>query len=235
MPFSVYIAKPPVGGGYGPNIYKVGKTTEAEVQSRVAALNDSGSNYPTDNGENWELIDQFRLASQDQMDAFEDVMAAELGAGLDPQGTGATELFQSAALDVDVHDAALSGIKALVEEGLLDVGSVSRLAAEHGTRGTAAATEHLNSPTGDLSQATLDVISEVVWDLLPLAFPALGIGLALWRGKRIYSWAKGQWELRLEYWRTKASPRPPEPQDVREADQAYERARAALENRRQPG
>ena len=237
MPFSVYIAKPPVGGGYGPNIYKLGKTTEEDVQSRVAALNDSGSNYPTANGENWELVDQFSLASPEHMGAFEDAMAAELGAGLDPQGTGATELFESAALDADVHDAALSGIKGLVETGLLDVGSVTSLAAEHGTQAAAAATEHLNPSTGELTEDAVDLVAEMVWELLPwaLSFSALGIGLALWRGKRIYSWVKGEWEHRLGYWRTNAPPRPTEPQDVTEADQPFERARAEMENRQHPG
>ena len=235
MPFSVYIAKPPLGGGYDPNIYKVGKTTDVDVQSRVAALNDSGSNYPTADGENWELIDQFSLASQDQMDAFEDAMASELGTGSDPLGTGATELFESAALDVDVHDAALWGIKTLVEMGLLDIESVTCLAAEHGLEAAATAAAHLSaSPTG-LTEDALDLSAEIIWELLPFAFPALGIGLALWRGKRIYNWMKGQWEHRLEYWRTNASPRPTEPQDVTEADQAFERARAAMENRQQPG
>ena len=234
MPFSVYIAKPPVGGGYGPNIYKVGKTTEEDVQSRVAALNDSGSNYPTANGENWELVDQFTLGSQEQMDAFEDAMAAGLGTGLDPQGTGATELFESAALEVDVHEAAVSGIKTLVEDGLIDVGTVARLATEHGPDAAAAAASHLQSATGEVTADTVDLIAELVWELLPLALPALGIALALWRGKRIYGWLKGQWEHRLEHWQTAAPPRPSEPKDITEADQAFERARAATENRPRP-
>ena len=99
MPFSVYIAKPPADGGYGPHIYKVGKTTEEDVESRISALNDAGSNYPTSNGENWELVDHFEFANQEQMDTFETAMVANLGAGLDPKGTGATELFQSTTLN----------------------------------------------------------------------------------------------------------------------------------------
>ena len=235
MPFSVYVAKPPPDGGYEPHIYKVGKTTEEDVQSRIAALNDSGSNYLTANGENWELVDQFSLANQDQMDAFESAVAEEIGTGLDPMGTGATELFESAALEVDVHDAALSAIKTLVEIGLLEVGAIAKLAAAHGAEAAATATAHLQSSTDGLTEDAVDLIAELVWELLPLALPALGIALALWRGKRIYSWVKGQWEHRLEYWRTAAPPRPPEPKDVTEADQAFKRARAATDNRRQPG
>lgn len=45
--------------GYPPDIYKVGMTTEVDVGDRVVALNDSGSNYPTDNGANWELHEHF--------------------------------------------------------------------------------------------------------------------------------------------------------------------------------
>ena len=184
MPFSVYIASPPVGGGYGPDIYKVGKTTEEDVQSRVAALNDSGSNYSTANGENWELVDHFNLASAEQMDAFEDAMAARLGTGMDPQGTGATELFESTALEMDVHDAAVGGIRTLLEDGLLDAGTVTSLAAEHGSDAVMAVASNLQSSTGDVTADTVDLIAELVWELLPLALPALGIGLALWRGKR---------------------------------------------------
>ena len=233
MPFSVYIAKPPAGGGYEPHIYKVGKTTEESVESRIAALNDSGSNYPTANSENWVLIDHFSLANQGQMDAFESVLAEELGAGLDPQGTGATELFQSAALEVDVHEAALTAIKTLVENGLVDVGAVANLAVEHGAEAAATAAAHIQSSTDSLTEDAADVIAELVWELLPLALPALGIGLALWRGKRIYGWVKGQWEHRLEYWRNAAPPRPTEPKDVTEADQAFKRARAAVEIHRE--
>ena len=231
MPFSVYIARPPVGGGYGPDIYKVGKTTEEDVHSRVAALNDSGSNYPTANGENWELVDQFSLASAEQMDTFEHAMAEGLATGLDPQGTGATELFESTALEVDVHDAAMAGIKALVEDGLLDVGTVTSLAAEHGPDAAVTAASHLQPATGNVTADTVDLIAELVWELLPLALPALGIGLALWRGKRIYGWVKGQWQHRLEHWRTTAPPRPDEPTDIREADQAFERARESMQDR----
>lgn len=82
----------------------------------------------------------------------------------------------------------------------------------------------------------MDLIAELVWDLLPLALPALGIGLALWRGKRIYNWLKAHWEQRLQYWRTVAPPtRPPEPEDVTAADQAFERVRAAIDDRQKSG
>lgn len=234
MPFSVYIAKPPVGGGYGPNIYKVGKTTEVDVQSRISALNDSGSNYPTTNGQNWELVDEFSLATEEQMDAFEGAMAAGLGTGLDPRGTGATELFESTALDLDVQDAAMSGIKALVEDGLLDLGTVTNLAAEHGADAVVTADLNLQSGTGDVTADTVDLIVELVWALLPLALPALGIGLALWRGKRIYRWGKRQWEHRLKYWQAAAPPRLAEPEDITEADQVFKRASAAKKDRQRP-
>ena len=164
MPFSVYIAKPPAGGDCGPHIYKVGKTTEEDVQSRIAALNDAGSNYPTANGENWELVDHFNLANQEQMDAFESAMAAHLGTGLDPQGTGATELFESAALDADVHDAALTAVKSLAETGLVDVGAVANLAAEHGTAAAATAAAHLDPSTDDLTEDAVNLIAELVWE-----------------------------------------------------------------------
>ena len=234
MAFSVYVAKPPSGGGYEPHIYKVGKTSEEDVQSRIAALNDSGSNYPTANGENWELVHQFSLANHDQMDAFESAMAEGLGTGLDPIGTGATELFESATLEVDVHDAALSAIKTLVENGLLEVGAIAKLAAAHSAEAAETATAHLQSSTDGLTEDAVDLIAELVWELLPLALEALGIGLALWRGKRIYGWVKGQWEHRLEYWRTAAPTRPTEPKEVTEADQAFKRARAAMEDRQRP-
>lgn len=232
MPFSVYIAKPPAGGGYAPNVYKVGKTTEEDVGSRVAALNDSGSNYPTANGENWDLIDHFSLASAEQMDGFENAMAEELGTGLDPLGTGATELFESAALEADVHDAAMAGIKTLVESGLLDVGTVASLAAEHGTDGAMAAASALQSATGDITAAdAADLIAELVWELLPLAVPGLGIGLAVWRGKRIIGWMKGQWQqVHLQHWQTN-TPRPVKPKDIAEGDDTFKRARAARQER----
>ena len=66
MPFGVYIAKSPADGGYGPYICKVGKTTEEDVESRVSALNDAGSNYPTSNGENWELAHHFEFANMNR-------------------------------------------------------------------------------------------------------------------------------------------------------------------------
>lgn len=227
MPFSVYIAQPPVGGGYGRDIYKVGKTTEEDVQSRVAALNDSGSNYPTANGENWEMVDQFSLASQEQMDVFEDAMMLGLGTGVDPQGTGATELFASTALEVDVHNAALSAIKTLLENGLIDVTAVRDFAAESGPESTGTAMAALPASMDHLTEDVVGLIAEFVWDALPWALPALGIGVAVWRGKRIYGWMKRRRKDRLEYWRATAPPRPPEPSDITEADKAFERARAA--------
>ncbi len=228
MSFSVYIAKPPAGGGYGPLIHKVGKTTEGDVQSRVAALNDTGSNYPTDNGENWELVDHFTFANQPQMDAFEGAMAANLGAGLDPRGTGATELFESAAIDDDIREAALAAVKTLFENDLVDVGAIAGLAAKNGM-----AVPQLPSSTDDLPE---EVVEEAVgWflNLLAAGVPVVGIGLAVWRGKRIYRWIRGEWEQALKRARLKAPPRPPEPMEVTEARRDLERARKATEFRQQ--
>ena len=233
MPFSVYVAKPPAGGGYDPHIYKVGKTTEEYVQSRIAALNDAGSNYPTANAENWVLVDHFRFAHQEQMDAFESAMAANLGTGLDPLGTGATELFESAALVADVRDAARAAVKTLVENDLVDVGAVANLAAEQGTTATATAAAQLRPSTEDLPEDAVELIVEVVLELLPVAFPALGIGLALWRGKRIYSWLRGEWEEALERARSAGPRRPMEPSEVTEARTALKQAREAMESRQQ--
>lgn len=232
MPFSVYIAKPSTGAGYDPNIYKVGKTTEADAQSRVDALNDAGSNYPTVNGENWVLVDHFKFANQEQMDAFETAMAANLGTGVDPQGAGATELFESAAIDADVHDAALAAVQALVEQGLIDVATVAALAAEHGAHISAGATEALLASAGDLPEETVEEIADLVLELLSVGVAVLGIALLVWRGKRIYSALKDQWDARTKHWKSVAPPRPAEPEEVTEADEAFRRANAAAENRR---
>ena len=233
MPFSVYIAKPPTGGGYDPNIYKVGKTTEADVTSRVDALNDAGSNYPTANGENWVLVDHFEFANQEQMDAFESTMATNLGTGVDPHGTGATELFQSTALEADVQDAALAALKALVEQGLVDVATVAALAAEHGACMSAGTAETLLASAGDLPEQTVEEIAGLVLELLSVGVPVLGIALLVWRGKRIYSALKHQWDARTKHWKSVAPPRPAEPEEVTEADAAFRRASAAAQNRRQ--
>lgn len=176
MPYSVYIAKPPAGGGYAENIYKIGKTTEPNVESRVMALNDAGSNYPTANGENWQLVDLFVFASDEQMGAFEGKMASILGAGADPKGTGATELFASASLDGDVLAAARSGIESLGGRGLLQ--------SEHGV---------------SLLEKLAELGTETLVDLLAGAVPLVGVGLAVWRGQRIYRWAQGMWQSSGDY------------------------------------
>ena len=229
MPFSVYIAKPPAGGGYDPDIHKVGKTTEADVQSRVDALNDAGSNYPTANGENWALVDHFQFASQGRMDAFESAMAANLGTGVDPLGTGATELFQSDALDAAVHDAAVAAVGTLVERGLIDVEAVAELAAEHGVGGAA---ERLHAAAGDLPGEAVEETADVVLELLSIGVPVLGIALLLWRGKRIYGWIRDEWRLASDRARSTARPRPAEPPDVAKAREALNRARKAMDSRR---
>ena len=226
MPFSVYIAKPPADGGYGPHIYKVGKTTEEDVGSRISALNDAGSNYPTSNGENWELVDHFEFANQEQMDTFETAMVANLAAGLDPKGTGATELFQSTTLSEDVHQAAKAAAESLVESNLVDVGSVVNLAAEHGIAGA-----QLYASTGDLPQEAVGQVADWLLELLTIGVPVLGIGLLLWRGKRVYQWLAGQWEQASDRARSAAHPRPTEPPEVTEARRELEQARRAMDSR----
>ncbi|MDE2907337.1 MAG: hypothetical protein OXQ28_14780 [Acidobacteriota bacterium] len=230
MPFSVYIARPPAGGGYDPDIYKVGKSTEADVTSRVDALNDAGSNYPTANGENWELVDHFEFASQEQMDAFESAMAANLDTGVDPLGTGATELFESAALDTDVHDAALAAVGTLVEDGLIDVETVAELAVEHGVGGAA---ERLRAATGDLPEEAVEETADMVLELLSIGVPVLGIALLLWRGIRIYGWIMGEWGRASDQARSAAPPRPSEPPEVAKARRELDLARRAMDSKRQ--
>lgn len=228
MPFSIYIAKPPTGGGYDPDIYKVGKTTEADVQSRIYALNDAGSNYPTADGENWELVNHFEFASQEQMDAFENVMALNLGAGVDPLRTGATELFESAALDTDVHDAALAAVKTLVERGLIDVATVAELALEHGVEGAAV---RLNAAS-DLPEEAFNATADLVLELLANGVPVLGIAILLWRGKRMYGWIRDEWRRASNRARCTAPPRPAEPPEVAKARRELELARRAMESKR---
>lgn len=228
MPFSIYIAKPPTGGGYDPDVYKVGKTTEADVQSRVYALNDAGSNYPTADGENWELVHHFEFASQEQMDAFENAMALNLGTGVDPLRTGAMELFESAALDTDVHDAALAAVKTLIERGLVDVATVTELAVEHGVKGAA---ERLNAVASDLPEEALEVTADLVLELLTIGVPVLGIAILLWRGKRIYGWIRDEWERASNRARCTAPPRPAEPPEVAKARRELD-ARRAMESKR---
>lgn len=225
MPFSVYVAKPPADGGYGPHIYKVGKTTEGDVESRVSALNDAGSNYPTSNGEDWELVDHFEFASMEQMDAFEAAMLDNLAAGVDPMGTGATELFQSTALDEDVHQAAHAAVASLVENNLVDVGSVASLAAKHGIAGA-----HVAS-AGDLPEEAVDQVAAWVLDLLATGAPVLGIVLLLWRGKRVYRWLAAEWEQASDRARSAAQPRPTEPPAVTEARRGLAQARKAMDSR----
>ena len=232
MPFSVYIAKPPTGGGYDPDIYKIGKTTEADVQSRINALNDAGSNYPTANSENWELGDHFEFANQAQMDAFESVMAANLGTGVDPQGMGATELFQSAAFDTDVHDAALAALKTLVERGLVDIGAVAELAAEHGAPMIAGAAK-LHASAGDLSEEAVEEIADLLLELLSIGVPVLGIVLLLWRGKRIYGWFRDEWGQASDRARSTVRPRPTEPPEVTKARRELDLARRAMDSKQQ--
>ena len=230
MPFSVYIAQPPTGGGYDPGIYKVGKTAEADVTSRVDALNDAGSNYPTANGEDWVLVDHFEFASQEQMDAFEGAMAANLETGVDPLGTGATELFESAALDADVHDAAVAAVGTLVDGGLIDVGTVAELAIEHGVDGAA---ERLHAAAGDLPEEATEAIAEAVLELLSIGVPVLGIALLMWRGKRIYRWIRDEWGRSSNRARSTAPPRPAEPPEVAKARRELDLARRAMDSKRQ--
>ena len=228
MQHSVYIAKPPAGGGYDRDIYKVGKTTEADVQSRIASLNDPGSNYPTANGENWELVDHFTFANRQQMDAFEGAMAENLRAGVDPHGTGATELFQSAALDESVREAALAAGKTLIENGLVDAGEVTNLAAKHGMTGA-----QIDASTEGLPGEAVEEIAAWFLELLAIGVPVVGVGLLLWRGNRIYGWFRREFEQASERARSEAPPRPMEPREVTEARKALDLARKATESRRQ--
>ena len=226
MPFSVYIAKPPAGGGYGPHIYKVGKTTEEDIESRVSALNDAGANYPTSNGENWELVDHFEFASQEQMDTFETAMVENLAAGLDPKGTGAMELFRSTTLHEDVDEAAQAAAASLVEHNLVDVGSVFNLAAKHGIAGA-----QLDASTGDLPEEAVEQAAGWLLELLAIGVPVLGIGLLLWRGKRVYQWLAGEWEQASNRARSAAQTRPTEPPAVTHARRELEQARKAMNSR----
>ena len=228
MPFSVYIAKPPVGGGYGPQIYKVGKTTEPDVQSRVESLNDEGSNYQTANGENWELVDHFAFENRQQMNAFDDAMAANLGTGVDPHGTGATEMFMSAALGEDVRDSALAAGKTLIDEGLVDAKAVARLAAENGIAAT-----QFDASADDLPEEAVEEIAVWFLELLAIGASVVGVGLLLWRGKRIYGWFRKEWEQASERARSEAPPRPVGPEEVAEARRALELARDETESRQQ--
>ena len=222
MPYSVYVARPPQDGGYGQHIYKVGKTTEDNVESRIAALNDAGSNYPTASGENWELIDHFEFETQEQMDAFETAMATTLGAGVDPLGTGATELFESALLDDDVQHAAQAAAETLVRDNLVDAGAVASLAAQRGL-----ADVQLDASAEELSEEAVERVAGWLLELLVVGIPVLGIVLWWWRGNRAYRRFKQKWDEARSRTRSPRKPREPQRPEATAAVRELQQALAA--------
>lgn len=192
MAYSVYIAKPPMGGGYPPDVYKVGRTAETYVNDRISALNDGDSNYLTANDENWELHQQFEFQNTEQMQAFEAAMMKHLKTGIDPHDTGATELFRSSNLDEDIAQAARASFRDLVEAGYVDPLQIANLAETRDIAPTGSATEiaDLTDLSTDALNIVFDKTSGWLLELVMAGVPIAGFGITIWRVNRISKWIK---------------------------------------------
>ena len=224
MPFSVYIAKPPMGGGYDPKIYKIGMTTQDDVRDRVAGLNAPGSNYPTGNGEDWELYQRFEFEDAEQMKAFESAMMKHLDTGVDPLGQGATELFRSSDIDADIEQAAIHSFRDMVEAGYVDPTEV--LNAEYAS-GMLADSVDLGS---ELLEVAPEEFAQLILKLLLAGGSVGGIFIAVWRGKRLFDWIRTQYRLSQKAARKRKIQRTKEPSSVTQARAAFQ----AMSRRSQP-
>ncbi len=230
MAYIVYIAKPPSGGGYPPEVYKVGRTTETNVKDRISALNDGDSNYPTTNNENWELHQQVELESAEHMQAFEAAMMEHLGAGIDPHATGATELFSSSNLDEDIARAMQLSFRDLIEKGYIDPMQVADLAEANNIAPIGSATEIVDLT--DLSTEALDSVYDEIarwlFELVMAGIPIVGFGITIWRVKRIYKWVKRLYRESQSEAKKNVVSREPEPDRVAQARAAYEATKRKL-------
>ncbi len=229
MAYSVYIARPPIGGGYPPGTYKIGMTTETSVMDRIEALNDVGSNYPTANGANWSRHDQFEFETAEQMEAFEASMMQHLDVGFDPLGTGAMELFQSSNLEADIADATSHALKDLVELGHINPTEIARAAEASGIAppGSAAEFADLAGLSPEVTELVLDKSTDWLFELLVAGTGIGGVAIAVWRGRRLYRWATRLWKQSEAEARKADPPRSPESSEVTLAREDY------LEFRRQ--
>ncbi len=224
MPYTVYIAKPPPGGGYPQDTYKVGLTTEENVGDRVASLNDPGSNYATANGADWEVHHQFEFENAEQMEAFEAAMKERLDAGMDPLGSGATELFHSSDSEADITEAARGSYNDLANDGYIDPAEIASMAEAEGM----GSLESMAGSTdlAELSPEALDVTAEAstdwIFDLLLSGTAIGGLGIAVWRGHRLLGWTKRLWQESQNAARERGGARGVEPEKVRKAIEAYE-------------
>ena len=234
MDYSVYIAKPPVGGGYAPDIYKIGMTTEVNVGDRVAALNDLGSNYPTANGANWELHEHFVFESAEQMKAFETAMMERLNVGADPLSSGATELFRSSNPDADITQAAQAAFRDLVEGGLITPTEIANLAEANDMAPPGSANEiaDVTDLSPEIADIALEKSASWLFELVMAGFSVGGIGIAVWRGQRIIGWARRLWQQSQAAARRTNAPRAPEPNSVTQARAAYKAMKQEIRNKK---
>lgn len=227
MAYSVYIAKPPLGGGYPPDVYKVGRTTEAYVKDRISALNDGDSNYLTDNGENWELHQQFEFQNEEQMRAFDAAMMKHLETGIDPHATGATELFRSSSLDEDIAQAARASFRDILEAGYVAPLQIANLAETRNIAPIGSATEiaGLTGLSTEASNIVFDKTSDWLLELVMSGVPIAGFGITIWRINRISKWVKRLFKESQSEAKKSIVSRKPEPDRVAQARAAFRAAR----------
>ena len=223
MPYFVYIAKPPAGGGYPPDTFKIGMTTEGHVGDRITALNNSGSNYTTADGAEWELHQQFEFNNAEQMEAFEAAMMERLDAGTDRLGTGATELFHSSDPLEDITEAARGSFKALVEEGHLDPAEIASIAEANGIAppGSAADFAELADLSPEAAEFVIEKSADWLFEVLMAGTTIGGVGIVVWRGQRILRWGKRLWKQSQASAQKEQAPRAAEPDQVTLALEAF--------------
>ena len=227
MAYSVYIAKPPSGGGYPADVYKIGRTTETNVEDRISGLNDGDTNYRTINDENWELYQKFEFQNEEQMEAFEAAMMEHLNAGIDPHATGATELFRSSDLDEDVAQAVQVSFRDLVEAGYVDPTQIANLAEANGMAPPGSATEIADfvDLSAEAINEVLDETSRWLVELVLAGIPIAGFGITIWRVKRITKWIKRLYGKSQVAAKKRKISREPEPDKVAAARAAFEAAK----------
>jgi len=214
-------------------VYKIGRTTEPDVGDRVSALNSPGSNYPTANGADWEIQEQFVFANADQMTAFESAMIERLDAGVDPLGTGATELFRSSDLDADVTQALQAALRDLVEGDYISRSEIAHLAeaSDLAPPGSASEIADLAELPPELAEEALDKSVSWLFELAMMGTAVGGIGIAIWRGKRLLGWARHLWEQSKTAARKQGVMREAEPESVTHARAAFRAMKRQLRNK----